>query len=120
MKNLLLALMFGALMFVATPSFAQEVVPVPTPTTTRLGWNASPASEEILGYRLYELTAPGSYTMLVEVNAATTEVNFPAMTPGVHTLVVRAYNVAGESGDSAPLVVRLVVVPAPPTGLTVR
>lgn len=119
MKNLLLALMFGALMFVATPSFAQEVVPVPTPTTTRLGWNASPASEEILGYRLYEMVGT-TYTMFVEVNAATTEVNFPAMTPGVHTLVVRAYNVAGESGDSAPLVVRLVVVPAPPTGLTVR
>lgn len=109
-----------ALLLWAGAASAQTVVPSPVPPTTQLTWDASPSTDEVTGYRLYERNTDATYTLLAEVNAATTVVNFPALTPGTHTLVVRAFNVAGESLDSNSLVVRLVVVPQAPLNFRIQ
>lgn len=143
MKNILIAA-FAAFVLMTGSAFAQAravgmVIPVntsnmrltmaqaqtppivvsPIPATTMLAWDASPAGENILGYRVY-LTDNSQNVLLITTMSDTTQVPFPALTPGIHTLVVRAYNEAGESLDSNVLTVKVVVVPAPVTGLRIQ
>ena len=65
------------------------------------------------GVVLTNVTCAGTATV-------TCTVPFPAFTPGAHQLSLTATNAAGESDKSAPLSFAFVVVPNPPTGLTIQ
>lgn len=93
----------------------------------RLGWDQAASDVAVLGWLVSVDEGPG-----VEVTATCEAAGvgqwacaaaFPAMTPGVHAIRVAAYEDVGAtrltSAWSAPLEVRLVVVPAVPTALRV-
>ena len=98
----------GIILFGTAIACAQVPVPSPTPGATRLAWDHDGANTD--GYRIYEGTA----VLIDNIPATDRQTAFPALTPGVHALVARAFNVAGESVDSNVLSVRLVVIPTSP------
>lgn len=109
---------FGALALVllAATASAQTQVPSPTPPTTRLAWDHDGVATD-----RYLLTVDGTATDLgkpAPVSGQTYEVAFPALTPGTHTLMVCAENIAGRS-CSAPFPVSVVVVPTAPGSLRI-
>lgn len=91
-------------------SRAQTPVPSPPPATLRLAWDHDGINTD-----LFKVLADG---VVVTDNIPSTAraVAFPALTPGNHSLTVQACNLAGCS-SSAPLLVVVVVMPAPATNL---
>ena len=73
-----------------------------TSASWRLLWDASPASEGITDYVVYERTLqPGAPPVYVSVGISpTTEFILPQLTPGLHTFVVTARSGAQESPPS--------------------
>jgi len=103
---------------VATSANAQTPVPSPTPASTRLQFDHDGVNTD--GYRLQ---IDGGEKLLVTANCVagtvrTCDIPFPALTPGAHTLVVIAWNIAGEAA-SDPFLVSVVVVPAKATNIRI-
>ena len=94
---------------------AQVSVPAPTPSSYRLAWDHTGANVD--GFALYIDSARQDLGPVIPV-VGVYSIAFPALTPGVHTLEVRAYNLAGESGP-ATLLVTVVVIPADPGNLRI-
>jgi hypothetical protein len=70
----------------------------------------------------YELQVDGSAWVEVATSTPAPGVRstpMPALTPGTHTLAVRACGLAGCSAPSGTLTVQMVVVPSVPTGLRI-
>ena len=91
-------------------------MPSPTPASTRLAWDHDGVATD-----RYELVVDnGTPTDLGKPTPTgqTYDVAFPALTPGQHTLIVRACNIAGCAA-SAPFPVSVVVIPTPPTTLRI-
>ncbi len=114
---LLIGLLIG---FAPSSAFAQADVPSPVPPTTRLGWDHDGLNLE--GFRLYDLPEGGALVVVVDaIPAAARSLPFPALTPGLHTLTLRAFLASRESGPDVTgpggnvLAVRLFVVPNGPT-----
>jgi len=91
---------------------AQVQVPSPTPASARLMWDHDGVNTD----RYLLIVDGGAPTDLGKPTptAGTYAVPFPALTPGNHSLVLCAENIAGR-GCTAPLTVALVVVPTMPT-----
>jgi hypothetical protein len=99
---------------------AQTPVPSPTPATTKLAFDHDGINTD--GYRMkVDATAAVAITPTCAVVATvrTCELPFPALTPGAHSLVLIAWNIAGESA-SAPFLVTVVVVPTVPTNIRIK
>lgn len=117
MRRVVCALLF--LWLVATgAASAQTPVPIPSPVpaTYKLSWD-----HDGVNVASWKLTIDGTdqaITPTGPTNGDDWEVAFPALTPGNHTLTVSACNISG-CGTSDPLSVRVVVVPARPTGLRI-
>ena len=123
MKTFVLALVFAlvpVLGFAQTPP--DKKVPYPVPASVFVGFDHDGINTEDYGIRIDGQTrvvvpavrvgpdrdgVPGLFEY---------EFPFPAMTPGLHTFTVDAFNMAG-CGVSAPFVVELVVVPANPSSI---
>ena len=103
----------------ATPALAQTPVPSPTPPTVRLAFEQDGVNTD--GFRLYDGASQvgGDITGLNPVTGTTYEVPFPALTPGIHNLTAKAFNIAGESPASNVLAVRVVVIPSSPNNLRI-
>lgn len=88
----------------------------PVLPTSRLGF-----SHDGVDTDRYELSVDSGAWATVEAQEEGDifTVAMPALTPGAHTLSLRACGAAGCSVSSAPLSVRVVVVPSPPTDLKV-
>lgn len=92
---------------------AQPVpVPSPVPASARLQWDHDGLNTD----RYLLIVDGGTPTDLGKPTPTgqTYAVPFPALAPGLHTLVLCAENIAGR-GCTAPLSVSLVVIPAVPT-----
>jgi hypothetical protein len=100
----------------AVSAAAQTPVPSPTPSTTRLAWTHDGVNTD-----RYELSVDGAITdlgPLTPYSGTEYRIPFPALTPGSHTLIVRACNVAGCAA-SEPFPVQVVVQPAAPAALRI-
>lgn len=119
MRRLLLACYVVVL--AATWAQAQTPVPSPTPPTTQLCWNHD-------GQRISP-GEQGRFTLAIDGGTAadlglpaptgtTYCIQFPALTPGAHTLVLSACNIAACAA-APPFPVSVVVSPTAPTNLRV-
>lgn len=120
MKRLVLLIL--ALLALAIPASAQTTG---TTSSKLILDEAAPdlATAQSYSYAYYPDVAT-TPTPIVLVCAGTSSPftcsgNFPAFTPGGHTLSVTARNVAGESIHSAPLSFTFVVVPNAPQNLRI-
>jgi len=117
MRRLLFVLL---VLLLALPVSAQTPVPSPTPPTTRLAFDHDGVNTD--GYKLQidsQAAAVVTATCAVVSAVRTCEIPFPALTPGAHTLVLIAWNIAGEAA-SAPFAVTVVVIPAVPVNIRIR
>lgn len=91
---------------------AQTQVPSPTPATTRVMWDHDGINTD----RYLLIVDGGTPTDLGKPTPTgqTYSTAFPALTPGTHSLVICAENIAGRA-CAAPLSVAVVVVPTTPT-----
>ena len=109
-----------ALACLVVPSAANAQTTVPLPTTSKLSWDHDGVNTD--GYKLQ---IDGGEKLAVTATCAITsgvrscEIPFPALTPGNHTLIVIAWNIAGEAG-SDPFAVTVVVVPAKPVNIRIK
>lgn len=92
------------------------VAQAPVLPTSRLGF-----SHDGVDTDRYELRVDGGAWATVETqeDGDIFTVAMPALTPGEHTLALRACGAAGCSASSAPLPIRVVIVPSPPTDLKI-
>lgn len=95
------------------------VVPFSAFASPFLQWDAS--TGEVTGYRVYYGTTQGGpYTAQYEVATTSCDIaNLPLQENRTYYFVVRAYNAAGESGDSneASYTVQDATPPAVPKGV---
>ena len=94
-------------------------------SASKLVWDQAAASlAEAQGFT-YKLYADGSTTANVLTSTTCTgtaspfvcQNNFPAFTPGTHSITLSTSNAAGESAKSAPFTFTFVVVPSVPGNL---
>lgn len=119
MKKILL---FVAACLVAGTAAAQN----PTPAS-HLTWDQGAtdlATAQAYTYRHYPDAAVAGTTLTGVTCTGTVSpfvctVNFPAFTPGAHTLTLTAANTAGESAKSAAFAFTFVVVPTVPGNLRI-
>jgi len=118
MKKILLVLALTALPNVL---YAQA-----TPTS-KLAWDqAAPTLTDANGYT-YKYYPDGAATGVTLASVTCTgssspyacQVNYPAFTPGNHTLQLTATNAAGESVKSSPFAFAFVVIPAAPANIRI-
>lgn len=114
-----LALILGFALF-GLASMASAQTTVTNPTGTKLEWNHDQVGLDQAGggFRLYIADQVGTALGQVDVPYVKSANNlfsapFPAMTPGLRTLNVTAYNQFAESLKSNTISVRLVVITAP-------
>lgn len=105
-------LLLAGLLLAPLSAAAQE----PVLPTSRLGF-----AHDGVDTDRYELRVDQGLWVTVEVQEAdgVYSVAMPALTPGEHTLALRACGAAGCSVSSTALAVRMVVVPSPPTELRI-
>jgi hypothetical protein len=116
MKKLVLA-------FLLIPVLAQAQAT----NSSRLVWeqpNATLAEAQAYTYRYYpDGNATGtSLTNVICAEQNTTITcasDFPAFTPGSHSLTITALNAAGESSQSAPFMFTFVVLPSTPINIRI-
>jgi hypothetical protein len=109
-----------AFLFLLAPvAGAQTPVPSPTPATTKLAFDHDGVNTD--GYRL-KIDAAAAVaitpTCAVVGSVRSCDIPFPALTPGAHTLIVIAWNIAGEA-QSDPFAVNVIVVPAKATNIRI-
>jgi len=81
-------------------------------STVTLEWDASPASEQVIGYRVYQSQTSGSYGSVPVDDVTSGVISVLAGVPdGIYFWVVTAYNSVGESGYSNEATASLVSVP---------
>lgn len=83
--------------------------------TVSLDWSDNPTSQGVTGYTVYEDNGDGTFDVVA--TSVTSDADVAGVVPGVHTYVVTAGNVWGESGAS-----NAVTTPeaaTPPQGLTI-
>lgn len=88
-----------------------------TAADVQLAWDANPATQNVTSYHVYERTPTGNVTV---ATSTSTNATITSVTQGVHTYVVTASNIWGESapsnpvstpgGPSAPVNVRVTIV----------
>lgn len=122
MKIARVAALVGLVLVLAVPGIAraQTPVPSPTPATTKLAFDHDGVN--VSGYKLQVDAGeklPVVATCTGEGSVRTCEIPFPALTPGPHTLVVIAWNLAGEAA-SDPFAVTVVVVPTKPVNIRIK
>lgn len=92
-------------------------------TTSRIEWDQAAvdlATAQAYTYRYYADgattgTAFSGVTCSGTASPFVCRVNFPAFTPGSHSLTLTAANAAGESAQSAAISFTFVVIPAVPS-----
>lgn len=96
---------------VSAPALAQQSVA----GTERLGW-----THDGVNVARFEATVDAAAPVTLTVTQAGTDYTapLPAMTPGTHTIAVRACNVAG-CGAPMTVTVRVVVIPSAITNLRI-
>lgn len=112
MKRLLLA----ALLCLFLPALAHAQTDVTPGSNTKLAWDHDGVNVE-----RFEIKVDGQVNSTIPFafeQDGTYEAPFPALTPGIHQLIVAACNIAG-CADSDPFLVRVVVVPAKPSNLRI-
>ena len=73
-----------------------------TDVSVTMAWDANPETD-VIGYRLYYGTVPGTYPNILDAGNATTKTIVP-IAPGTYYMIVTAYNTAGlESLPSGEL-----------------
>ena len=105
------------------PVFAQA----PATSANGLGWDqAAPdlATAKSYVYRAYPDAATvgmilGNVTCSGVASPFSCRADFPAFTPGSHTVTITAANVAGESAKSVPFSFTFIVQPSVPTNLRI-
>lgn len=134
MKKTFLALaLFAGLL--CTPSLASAQVAVnPSDPALKLSWDYDPAAlANVQGFRTCVdqtdlAITQGTATCVdlglpaVTVTTATNlefDVPFPAITPGLHTIVVTAYNPAGQAASNRVSFTVFVLPPAAPKNLRI-
>jgi hypothetical protein len=113
-------LMLAGLLLLAPVAGAQTPVPSPTPATTMIAFDHDGVNTD--GYRIkIDAAAATAITPTCAVVGAvrTCEIPFPALTPGAHSLVLIAWNIAGEA-SSDPFLVTVVVVPVKPVNIRIK
>ena len=107
------------ILITSTIAFAQGQA---TPTS-KLSWDMSAPSLIDVNEYVYKYYTDGSETGIVFPTAVTCTgtaspftctTNYPAFTPGNHTITLTASNIAGESGKSNPFAFTFVVTPGIP------
>ena len=118
MKRFILACVF---VLVSTAAFAQA-----TPAS-KLAWdqpNATLAEASAMTYKFYPDGGATGFPLTgvtcVVGPPVSCSGNFPAFTPGSHTIQVTATNTAGESLKSTSFPFTFVVVPSSPTNLRIQ
>jgi hypothetical protein len=112
-------MMVAVALLIAGTAAAQTQAPSP-PGNTRLAWD-----HDGLNVTSWELVIDGGAPAVVQATPFPNGSNswstpFPALTPGPHTLIMRACNIGGCAA-SDPFAVNVVVVPNPfPAGGNVR
>lgn len=112
MRRLLLA----ATLLLVLPVLAHAQTDVTPGPTTKLAWD-----HDGINVDRFELKVDGTLSATIPFafeQDGTYETPFPALTPGVHQLIVAACNIAG-CADSDPFLVRVVVVPAKPSNIRI-
>lgn len=113
MRRLLLA---ATLLLLLLPVLAHAQTDVTPGPTTRIYWDHDGVNVERFEVKIdgvVNATIPFAFEQ-----SGTYSTPFPAITPGVHQLIVSACNTAG-CADSDPLMVRVVVVPAKPSNIRI-
>jgi len=93
-------------------------VPIPTPSTTMIAFDHDGINTDGYKIKIDTAAAVAITPTCVPGPPRTCEFPFPAMTPGNHSFVVIAWNIAGEAA-SAPYAVSMVVVPMVPISIRV-
>jgi hypothetical protein len=105
----------AAIIFLAVPLSEAFAAPM-------LAWDAS--SGEVTGYKVYYGTTQGSYNQNKDVGNVTQYplTSLPLTERQTYFFVTRAYNAAGESGNSNAVswTVPDYTAPMPPQGITVK
>jgi hypothetical protein len=84
-----------------------------------LAWTASPPSDAVTGYNVYEASgSPRVYTLLGSTGPTVTTFSIGTPAAGVHYYAVTAVNLRGESSKSAEAI--LPSLPVTVTGLKVQ
>lgn len=112
-------LVVGLSVIAAGAASAQTTVPSPIPSSTRLVWD-----HDGVNVSSWKLTIDGTDQVVTPSaspadGAQAWSIPFPALTPGAHTLIVCAVNVAGSGCSDPPFSVKVVVVPSKPTALRI-
>ena len=107
----------AACILTASSAWAQTPVPSPTPANTKLGWTHDGINTDRY-LLIVDSGTPADLGRLTPVTGQEYEIPFPALTPGQHTLLVCAENIAGRA-CSAPFPVSVIVQPAPPGSLRI-
>jgi hypothetical protein len=111
------------LLFAGVPTAsAQQVGP-----TSKLVWDEPGPDLATVSAYIYNIYPDGATTLTVMAGVGCTgsaspftcETNFPAFTPGQHTLILSASNVAGESAKSPSFAFTVVVVPSAPQNIRI-
>lgn len=113
--------MLSALFFLMLPFAAVAEGPVVGISNCPIAWAAPTTGEIVQGYRLYWGSSQGARDNSFEVGTATNSICSAAgVTSGQQYMVVRSFNVEGESGDSNEFPFELVTAPPnPPSSLTI-
>lgn len=115
----ILSVAFVAVALLAIP----HVASAQATGTSKLAWDQpsvpDAATAQAFTYKYY---ADGATTGVTCTGTApvTCQVNYPAFTPGSHTLTLTASNVAGESPKSAVFSFTFVVIPAAPNNIRIQ
>lgn len=121
--TILITLLICVFSTIAEAQNSPQVIPLPIPPTTRLGWNHD--GMNITGFRLIIDGKPTNLGIVPRTPITATVpvpyvVPFPAMTPGNHIIVVQAYNGGTDGMISNELQVVIgVTAPTAPTQLTI-
>lgn len=111
-----LLLVFSIL--VPSAALAQTVnLPVPIPSTTKVEWIHDGKNTDKYQF----LVDAANYIDIAqfEKSADSYSADFPAISPGQHTITVCAVNIAGRTCAVDSVTVNLVVVPTAPSGITI-
>lgn len=106
-----------AIVVLAIPVLCHAQTDVTPSATTRLTWDHDGVNVD-----RFELKVDGLVTTTIPFRFeldGSYDTPFPALTPGVHQIIVSACNITG-CAESDPFMVRVVVVPAKPSNVRIE